>query len=297
MNLEVKPLLALLCTACLLTLASCQAKPPEGKLPNAASQSAGVSQSEPEAPQQKDDPPQPKASAPAPDADPGSAARAAYIKVLEDLLYRSTTPDGECWDLGEEYPVGFDDMSENTFTLADVDGDGREELVLLTRPNIYAGYRGYVLDYDPDMNAARIQFDGFPSFTFYSNGTLAEDDSHAQGSWTDEFWPHCLYRYLPETDSYEPAGHIGAWEKEVSDSCPDSLPPFPTEKDTSGAGILYYITPAEDMGSNFTGYSKEAVDQSVYLEWLEPCTGGAQPLELEYLPLTAENIQQLLPSA
>lgn len=150
MNLEVKPLLTLLCAACLLTLASCHAKPPEGKLPNAASQSAGVSQSEPEAPRQKDDPPQPKASAPAPDADPGSAARAAYTKVLEDLLYRSTTPDGECWDLGEEYPVGFDDMSENTFTLADVDGDGREELVLLTRPNIYAGYRGYVLDYDPE---------------------------------------------------------------------------------------------------------------------------------------------------
>ena len=223
---------------------------------------------------------------------PDPEARAAYVRVLEDLLYRDTLPDGtECTPYSEEYPGGFERMEDNTFAVADVDGDGREELVLLTRPNIYAGYRGYILEYY--NNALVIQHSGFPSFTFYSNGAFAEDDSHAQGSWTSQFWPHDIYRYLSGSDSYELAGHVDAWEKVMSDINPESLPPFPTEKDVSGAGILYYITPAEDLGPDFHGYSKDAVDQSVYLAWLEPILGDARPLELEYLPLTEENISRL----
>ena len=182
-------------------------------------------------------------------------------------------------------------MADNTFAVADVDGDGREELVLLTRPNIYAGYRGYILEYY--NNTLVIQHSGFPSFTFYSNGAFTEDDSHAQGSWTSQFWPHDIYRYLSGSDSYELAGHVDAWEKVMSDINPESLPPFPTERDASGSGILYYITPAEDLGPDFHGYSKDAVDQSVYLAWLEPILGDARPLELEYLPLTEENISRL----
>ena len=216
---------------------------------------------------------------------PDPEARAAYVRVLEDLLYRSILPDG-----GEAI---FEDMSENTFALADVDGDGREELVLLTRPDIYAGYRGYILDYY--KNALVIQHEGFPSFTFYSNGAFTEDDSHAQGVWTDTFWPHSLYIYQPASDRYELAGHVSAWEKSVSDINVGNLPPFPTEEDKSGAGILYYIHPLSSYEHLNTLDSRVnmAVDQSVYLAWLEPVLGNARPLELEYLPLTAENIEQI----
>lgn len=216
---------------------------------------------------------------------PDPETRAAYVRVLENLLNNSILPDNS------DGTGIFSDMADNTFAVADVDGDGREELVLLTRPNIYAGYRGYILEYY--NNALVIQHSGFPSFTFYSNGAFTEDDSHAQGSWTSQFWPHDIYRYLSGSDSYELAGHVDAWEKVMSDINPESLPPFPTERDASGSGILYYITPAEDMGPTFTGYSKDAVDQSVYLAWLEPILGDARPLELEYLPLTEENISRL----
>ena len=215
---------------------------------------------------------------------PDPETRAAYVRVLENLLNNSILPDNS------DGTGIFSDMADNTFAVADVDGDGRGELVLLTRPNIYAGYRGYILEYY--NNTLVIQHSGFPSFTFYSNGAFTEDDSHAQGSWTSQFWPHDIYRYLSGSDSYELAGHVDAWEKVISDINPESLPPFPTEKDVSGAGILYYITPAEDLGPDFHGYSKDAVDQSVYLAWLEPILGDARPLELDYLPLTEENIVQ-----
>ena len=217
---------------------------------------------------------------------PDPETRAAYVRVLENLLNNSILPDNS------DGTGIFSDMADNTFAVADVDGDGREELVLLTRPDIYAGYRGWVLDYY--NNALVIQHSGFPSFTFYSNGAFAEDDSHAQGSWTSQFWPHSIYRYLPSSDSYELAGHVGAWEKVISDINPESLPPFPTEKDVSGAGILYYIHPISSYEYLNTSDSRVnmAVDQSVYLAWLEPILGDARPLELDYLPLTEENIAQ-----
>ncbi len=162
--------LALIFSVCLFcgNLVSCQVTEPE--VP-ASSEPPAVSNSV-----QPEDIAQPEPSGPIPPAavEP-AAARAAYVRVLEDLLYRSTTPDGtDQWS---------GNMEENTFAVADVDGDGREELILLTRPIVYAGYRGYVLDYDTDLGRMHTQFDGFPSLTFYTNGALAEDDSHAQGSW------------------------------------------------------------------------------------------------------------------
>ncbi len=290
MNAKSNPLLVLLCAVCLFTLVSCRAE----VKPNDASQSFNASPPEIESPEQKGEIPQPESSVPAPVANPASAARSAYVRVLEDLLYHCTTPDGERWPpFDDENRAGFEDMSRNTFAIADVDGDGREELVLLTRPDIYAGYLGYVLDYDADLDHVRIQFEGFPSFTFYGNGALTEDDSHAQRVWSDGFWPHTLYRYLRGTDSYEKAGYVSAWEKAVSDINPDTLPRFPTEKDVSGAGILYYIDPSTEYLDSSENRVNMAVDQSVYLEWLEPILENTPPLELEYLPLTVENISKI----
>lgn len=216
---------------------------------------------------------------------PDRETRKAYTHILENLLHNAILPDRT------DSVSGFDNMTDNTFAVADVDGDGREELVLLTRPDVYAGYMGYILDHHD--GALVIQHKGSPSFTFYSNGAFKEDDSHAQGSRTDHFWPHSLYRYLPASDSYEWAGHVDAWEKDVSDHPQSTLPSFPTEKDKSGAGILFYITPAGTLGPEFTAYSEEPVDQSVYLDWLKPYIGGARPIELNYLSLTEENIARL----
>ncbi len=208
-------------------------------------------------------------------------AREAYAQVVEDMLWNNTLPDGT--RVSEESLSGY--MFENTFSVADVDGDGREELIICFTTAPTAGRMGYVLDYDGDTDSVRIQHEGYPSFTFYSNGAMEEGDSHAQGSWTRDFWPYTLYTYQPETDSYQLAGHVDAWEKKVSDDSPENLPPFPVEKDKSGADILYYITPGEDLGENFTGFSKEEVDQSVYLDWLESCLGEARPLTLHFRPL------------
>ena len=219
------------------------------------------------------------AATPAVEADP--QAREAYTQVLEDMLWNNLLPDGT--QVSDESLTGY--IFDNTYAVADVDGDGREELVIYFRTVPTAGHRSWVLDYDKDTGSLRVQYEGCADLTFYSNGALREDDSHAQGSWIYDFWPHSLYTYQPDTDTYQLAGHLDAWEKRVSDENPENLPPFPGEKDESGAGILYYITPAEELGDNFTGYSKEPVDQSIYQAWLEPVLEAAQPLELHFRTL------------
>ena len=119
MGKKGKPLLALLCAACLFALASCRAETSETKRPDDAPQSFHSSAPEAEPPVQTGEAPQSEPSVPAPAADPVSAARDAYVRVLEDLLYRCITPDGECWPpFDEENCAGFEDMSRNTFALA-----------------------------------------------------------------------------------------------------------------------------------------------------------------------------------
>ncbi|RKI69400.1 hypothetical protein D7V91_05910 [bacterium 1xD42-67] len=216
-------------------------------------------------------------------AEADSRARERYGETIHRMLWENILPDGT--QIPEGSLSGY--MFENTFAVADVDGDGREELVICFTTAPTAGRRGWVLDYDEPSDSVRIQYEGGPSLTFYTNGAMAENDSHAQGSWTSDFWPYTLYSYQPETDSYAPAGHVDAWEEKVSDEDPEDLPPFPVEKDESVANILYYITPGEDLGDDFIGYSREAVDQSVYQAWLEPILGDAQPLALRFRTLPA----------
>lgn len=70
------------------------------------------------------------------------------------------------------------------------------------------------------------------------------------------------------------------------------MPPYPSDLDTSGTGILYIISKDEVISTMMASRS-DLSDASVYQEWLDGCTGGTQPLDLTELPLTMENINQL----
>lgn len=97
----------------------------------------------------------------------------------------------------------------------------------------------------------RIRFEGFPSFPFYSNSTLAKDDVHAQRVWADGFWPRTLY---------------------------------------------YINPPTESLDTNENRFNM-AADQSVYPEWLGSILGNSTRLELEYRPVTVEDIRKITPAA
>lgn len=213
----------------------------------------------------------PETVLPAPAAERDPEAVKTYAAILKNLLYSDILPDGTSSGL---------QGGSAQFALCDVDGDGREELILLYAPGVTAGMAGYVIGYDGESRTPRVQLAEFPSFAFLANGNLKVLDSHNQ---TDgEAWPFSLYRYLPESDSYELAGHIHTADRKYLEAHPER---YPAEADLSGTGTVYYV--GED------GWGTVPVDEADYRAWLAAAGGDGATLDVSYLPLTEEAVLSL----
>ncbi|RHR07322.1 hypothetical protein DWX58_10685 [Pseudoflavonifractor sp. AF19-9AC] len=208
-------------------------------------------------------------------------ARSYYASLLENVLIGQPLPDA-LYDFSADRPVSPSRYIENRFGVYDVDGDGREELLLSLYTTIVAGQGTYVLDYQADTDTLLLQSpDRFGlEPIFYENGTVLSPWSHNQG-WGGRFWPYTVYQYEPGSDSYSYAGSADAWDRKISDQNPD-FPAFPEELDVSNSGFLYYLD-GDDT----------PVDESVYLQWLEGHTGGTSPLPVQWFALTEQNIARL----
>ena len=210
-------------------------------------------------------------------------ARTLYAQVLTTLLDENLLP-GEI-----NYPGRYigtvaerKAMAENQFAVCDVDGDGREELVLQYNTAIMiAGMRALI--YDTDENGGlRLQFSEFPNLTFYDNGAIQAGLSHNQGQ-AGDFWPYTLYVYDPGSDLYRDVGTVDAWSRDYR---PQN---YPADTDTSGTGFVYYVY--RDIDTEYGVLPP--VDESEYLLWREEYLAGAAELELPWQSLTAEQIQTL----
>jgi len=206
------------------------------------------------------------------------SVRTAYRQVLESFLADRTLPlNGEDWSVGAE-----EDLTKNLFSILDVDGDGREELLLeYVTAQPMAGLTTIVYDYrDGELVT---EFSEFPDLTFYGNGVVTAGWSHSQGLAGDSFWPYTLYRYDAATDAYVRAGMVDAWDKTLrnTDAGGD---PFPDDVDKDGDGLVYYIM----TGGMYE--RKDPVDGPDHQAWLESYTAGSQPMEILFLSLTEENL-------
>ena len=201
----------------------------------------------------------------APAAGKDRNARKLYAATLRNLLYSRILPDGTHEDLR------LSDTSK--FSVYDVDGDGREELVLCYDGGATSAMWGYVIGYDEGSGELFIQLEQQFDLVFLKNGNLKVMDSHNQTA--GEMWPYFLYRYQAESDSYELAGHAHAEDKERSSHYPD-------EADVSGTGTVYYVGP--------DGWGEVPIDETDYLEWLTANQGDGEELEIPYFAITEENI-------
>ena len=210
-------------------------------------------------------------------------ARTLYAQVLTTLLDENLLPGG----LND--PEGYigtaaerEAMAANQFAVCDVDGDGREELVIqYLTANMVAGMRALIYDTD-ETGGLRLQFSEFPNLTFYDNGAIQAGWSHNQGL-AGDFWPYTLYVYDPESDLYRDIGSVDAWSRDFQ---PQN---YPADTDTSNSGFVYYVY--RDMGTEYGVIPP--VDEREYLQWREEYLAGAAELELLWQSLTAEQIQTL----
>lgn len=203
----------------------------------------------------------------------------AYQQLLRRLLRENITPDGDTVPMDGSFGA----MEDNSFALADVDADGKPELIVSFSTAPMAGMCAWICGYDPEADSTYVELSVFPNLTFYDNGILEAGWSHNQGL-AGEFWPYTLMEYRSDTRSFTAVAHVDAWSREAHERDFDGNP-YPQELDSENAGYLYYLRMDEE---------EETLTQSQYQAWHRAVVGGGQVLPIDYSRLTEENIEQLI---
>lgn len=206
--------------------------------------------------------------------------RHAYAEALSGIYYGSVLPDGTMLEIDD-----YSTISDNQFAIADVDGDGRQELVLYFTTTSSAGMIGCVWEYDPVTGNLVNELMEYPSLTFYDNGLLQADASHNH-SMGMEFWPYTLFQYEAASDSYGLLYSVSSWEKAFSDIDYEGNP-FPEETDADGDGLVYLVT------DGTTGITT-TMDNGDFEAWSQETFAGGAAIELPWESLSYEAITPLV---
>ena len=183
--------------------------------------------------------------------------------------------------------LGYDGypMSDNKFSLCDIDKDGNVELLLVYITTSMAGNVEIIYDYDETTGNVREEFAEFPSVTHFDNGILKADWSHNPGL-SGRSWPYTLYQYNLENDVYEAVAMIEAWDKDMADKDYEGNL-FPDDIDKDGDGLVYYIMNPDKYELT------DPVDFYEYEKWLESYCREEEIIKIPYQALTEENISKL----
>ncbi len=188
------------------------------------------------------------------------ARRNAYAGVLTGVSLGVLPNDEYC--TAEEYDS---EEALNEYAITDIDGDGKEELILSILNGSMAEMAEWVYEYNVENNSLEQELVVFPGSIFYSNGAVMGIASHNQTYGVD-LWPYSAYQYNAETDQYEDIGYVESWEREYG---PDD---FPSEADKDNDGIVYLY------GLDATEYK----DKAEYDTWYESVFGGATEIEISW---------------
>lgn len=209
----------------------------------------------------------------------------AYGKVLWDLYLKGLLPDGY-----KLYYAGTEHVRDNSFAILDVDGDGKEELILLWTEAAVADVVEIVFGYHDGMIVEEIY--EFPGMIYYDNGVIEDGWSHNQGL-ADEFWPYDVHIYDAEKDIYLPYGAADAWEKSYKDRDYDGNP-FPDDIDGDGDGVIYFLYHfSPDRDGHRLYNNEQTVDGDEYESWRQSYLDDAERIDVSFQPLTEENIAVL----
>jgi len=181
------------------------------------------------------------------------------------------------------------------FAICDVDGDGKDELLISQSYGMTADMRSYIYDYDSGSDRFTLEADAsvFGLLNFYRTGYMACGENHAQGIGLGTIiWPYELYQYEKDTDSYRLICGFDAWDK--NDYNEEYYGPFPDEKDHDGNGILYVRYQVESEEEGTVDYSDpEYLDDAEYQESISDKTDPADEITLAPYVLNQENLDRL----
>lgn len=201
---KIKTGIALLFCAGIMLVTGCGGKQAEGEQtqPEQTEKQAGEEQAQTEQQPEEKRPPSEQAGQLS-----EAQIRHYYGGILSQIIAAWQFPDGEMDTSALE--IGYGEMRDNHFAVTDIDGDGREELIVSYLNASMAGMKEMIYDYDPVLGELKRELTEFPALTYYDNGIIKAEASHNHTCGID-FWPFGLYRYAPESDTYVRIGYVSA---------------------------------------------------------------------------------------
>lgn len=219
--------------------------------------------------------------------------RHQYGGILSRIIAAWQLPDGELDT--SSLNDGFGKMADNHFAVTDIDGDGREELIVRYTNACLAGMMEIIYDYDPASGALKRELTVWPALTYYDNGIIKAEASHNHSR--GEFWPFALYQYQADTDAYLQIGYVSSWDKEIATEWEDDKP-FPDELDTDGDGTLFQICKeGEEVSFAYEDFKYNQADVD---EWFGGYIAGAptdaKEISIDYQSMEYESFADFTPA-
>lgn len=214
-----------------------------------------------------------------------TAAHEKYKEAMQNMLDNRVFPNGEQVYGGAETEDSAGSIwTDNKFAIADIDGDGTDELIINFSNAPAAGEVFYIFEYDEASDSLKEEFTEFPTPEFYDNGYVTAGASHNQGM-AGDFWPYTIYKYDAESDTYVQQYYIDAWDKELYPQDFEGNA-YPDEIDTSSTGTVYYLY--EDVTK-----AVDPVDKTAYDKLARDTYGSAAEVTIVYSDISQENIEAI----
>ena len=208
-----------------------------------------------------------------------------YAEVLKQIMQEHTDPNGRVYNVDERW-----EFENNVFAILDVDGDGGEELIFNFNTGNLGSMCEVIYDYDAEQDILRDELAEWVDTTYYSNGLIKVSDSHNHGKDPEQrgIWPYTLYQYDVSTDSYQLQYRVTSWDGQINSEN------FPSELDTDGDGVLYYIL--ED-GKTTEDADVQPMNRQEYDNWVKETLPEWCVMDVAYYPMAEESIQKYLESS
>ena len=213
--------------------------------------------------------------APDPYAEYNAEAEKAFRQVVQTYVDMGELP-------GFEQDIPYSEYADGEWTdmyaILDIDGDGKNELLLRIAQTIMASMQENIYAYDEETGEIVQELWAFPLCTYLCDGLAIQSGwSHGTGAEGPDFWPFNVFQYNSETDLYDLDGYCAQFSLEAMKEM-GWEDRFPAEYDKDGDGVIYEI-------SNETTGDLEWVDEDGYQFWYNNLFGDEPPLDIPWKTL------------
>ena len=138
--------------------------------------------------------------------------------------------------------------------VADADGDGTNELLILIDGVCMADLDEYVYRYSEEKNGFELEFGSTAGFDYYENGVIKASPLHSMYSdYQDGFWPYTVYQYDENKKEF-----VEKVSVDQITNVPINSDVFPKEYDKDSDGKVYIVGQGESV---------KYLDEQEYRAW------------------------------